>query len=33
MGGCVDTSVFNYDEIVEVDDASCFTLEDAEAAI
>ena len=32
-GGCMDASAFNYDETAEVDDASCFTLEDAEAAI
>ena len=33
VGGCTDSSAFNYDESAEVDDASCFTLEDAEAAI
>jgi len=32
-GGCTDSTAFNYDETAEVDDASCFTLEDAEAAI
>ena len=32
-GGCTDASAFNYDEAAEVDDATCFTLEDAEAAI
>jgi hypothetical protein len=32
-GGCTDSSALNYDESAEVDDASCFTLEDAEAAI
>jgi len=32
-GGCMDASAFNYDETAEVDDASCFTLEDAEEAI
>lgn len=31
--GCTDTSAFNYDETAEVDDASCFTLEDAEEAV
>ena len=32
-GGCTDSTAFNYDETAEVDDASCFTLEDAEAAM
>ena len=32
-GGCMNASAFNYDESAEVDDASCFTLEDAEAAM
>jgi hypothetical protein len=32
-GGCPDASAFNYDETAEVDDASCFTLEDAESAV
>ena len=32
-GGCMDATAFNYDETAEVDDASCFTLEDAEAAM
>jgi len=32
-GGCTDASAFNYDETAEVDDASCFTLEDAESAV
>jgi len=32
-GGCTDASAFNYDETAEVDDASCFTLEDAEEAV
>ena len=32
-GGCTDATAFNYDETAEVDDASCFTLEDAEAAM
>ena len=32
-GGCMDASAFNYDETAEVDDASCFTLDDAEAAM
>ena len=31
--GCMDTSAFNYDETAEVDDASCFTLGDAEEAV
>jgi len=31
--GCTDASAFNYDETAEVDDASCFTLEDAEEAM
>ncbi len=32
-GGCMDATAFNYDETAEVDDASCFTLEDAEEAV
>jgi len=32
-GGCTNSSAFNYDETAEVDDASCFTLEDAEDAV
>ena len=32
-GGCTNSTAFNYDETAEVDDASCFTLEDAEAAM
>jgi len=32
-GGCMDASAFNYDETAEVDDATCFTLEDAEEAV
>ena len=32
-GGCMDASALNYDETAEVDDASCFTLEDAEEAM
>ncbi len=32
-GGCTDATAFNYDETAEVDDASCFTLEDAKAAM
>ena len=31
--GCIDANAFNYDETAEVDDASCFTLEDAEDAV
>ena len=31
--GCMDATAFNYDETAEVDDASCFTLEDAEEAM
>jgi hypothetical protein len=32
-GGCMDATAFNYDETAEVDDATCFTLEDAEEAV
>ena len=32
-GGCTNSSAFNYDETAEVDDASCFTHEDAEDAV
>ena len=31
--GCMDANAFNYDETADVDDASCFTLEDAEDAM
>ena len=31
--GCMDANAFNYDETADVDDASCFTLEDAEDAV
>ena len=33
ISGCTDATAFNYNEDAEVDDASCFTLEDAEDAI
>ena len=33
VSGCTDATAFNYDEAAEVDDASCFTLTDAEEAV
>ncbi|MDA8759447.1 hypothetical protein N9M83_04365 [Candidatus Poseidonia alphae] len=33
VSGCTDATAFNYDEAAEVDDASCFTLADAEEAV
>ncbi|MDA7464307.1 hypothetical protein N8996_05910 [Candidatus Poseidonia alphae] len=33
VSGCTDATAFNYDETAEVDDASCFTLADAEEAV
>lgn len=33
IGGCTDLTALNYDESAEVDDDSCFTLEDAQTAM
>ncbi len=33
VSGCTDDAAFNHDETAELDDGTCFTLEDAEAAV
>ena len=33
LGGCTDVAAFNYNEDAEVEDGTCFTLEDAEQAV